>query len=158
MRPLLPIAKCQRAEGETVDRKNRLVVILVTSSCPACNCPVCSASSKRMHRRYLRTLADLPWRGIQVVIRWRSRRFLCRNPSCQRNIVTERLPDVAARGAPFTVLVVHFNHDLTIVPDNNDAAATFLDELSVSSSSCRTGRGNSCSRSSCDGIYSRARS
>ena len=34
-----------------------------------------------------------------MAIRWRSRRFFCRNPSCEQRIFTERLPKVAASGA-----------------------------------------------------------
>jgi transposase len=60
-------------------------------------CPDCARDSRRPHSRYQRRVADLPWRGIAVEIRIRARRFFCEEPSCERRIFCERLPDVAAR-------------------------------------------------------------
>lgn len=106
VRPLLPDVEGLASEGVAVDRVNRSVVISVASSRPGCSCPGCGAPSTRVHSHYVRTLADLPWQGLQVVIRWRSRRFFCRNASCQQKIFTERLPKVASRGARRTCRMV----------------------------------------------------
>ena len=59
-------------------------------------CPLCGQSSRRLHSRYHRTLADLPWNHIAVRIRLHARRFFCDNEECVRRIFTERLPTVAA--------------------------------------------------------------
>jgi transposase len=40
-------------------------------------------------------LQDLPWHGLQVHIVWRSRKFFCDNPQCERRIFAERMPEVA---------------------------------------------------------------
>jgi transposase len=50
----------------------------------------------RVHSRYARTLADLPWGAYAVHGQLRVRKFFCDNPACPRHIFTERLPTVAA--------------------------------------------------------------
>jgi transposase len=61
-----------------------------TACCPQCGCP-----SARVHSRYRRLLADLPWVGIPVRMLLWSRRFFCATPECPRRIFTERLPGIA---------------------------------------------------------------
>jgi transposase len=68
---------------------------------PAARCPCCQRPSRRVHGRYTRTLADLPWSGTPVHLRVRVRKFFCDEPSCERKIFAERLQEVArpfARG------------------------------------------------------------
>jgi transposase len=59
-------------------------------------CPVCERRSQRVHSQYERTVSDLPWRGISVTLKVRSRRFFCENRECERAIFCERLPEIAA--------------------------------------------------------------
>jgi transposase len=59
-------------------------------------CPQCGRLSARVHSRYCRTLADLPWAGIPVRMLLWSRRFFCDKPDCPRRIFTERLPGIAS--------------------------------------------------------------
>jgi len=59
-------------------------------------CPKCGHASTRVHSRYRRTLADLPWHGLRVRLDVRVRRCFCGVPGCQRLIFTERLPETAA--------------------------------------------------------------
>jgi transposase len=64
-------------------------------------CPMCGEPSRRVHSRYTRTLADLPWSGTPVRLRFRVRKFFCDQPSCERRIFAERLEKIArpfARG------------------------------------------------------------
>jgi transposase len=62
-------------------------------------CPDCHTPSRRVHSRYLRKLADLPWQGIPVLIQLQSRRFFCLDVACPRRVFTQRLPNTAARYA-----------------------------------------------------------
>ena len=57
-------------------------------------CPVCQRRSHRVHSRYDRKIADLPWQGRAVVIAVTLRRFRCDNARCERKIFVERLPNV----------------------------------------------------------------
>ena len=70
-----------------------LLTIHASTENPSARCPLCERPSSRIHSRYTRTLADLPWCGIPV--RLRVRKFFCDVPSCERTIFAERLSDVA---------------------------------------------------------------
>ena len=49
-----------------------------------------------MHSRYQRHLTDLPWGTRLVHIQLTVRKFVCRNPTCTRRILTERVPELVA--------------------------------------------------------------
>jgi transposase len=59
-------------------------------------CPHCPVQTPRVHSRYARTLADLPWGAYAVRLQLRVRKFFCANPACPRQRFTERRPTVAA--------------------------------------------------------------
>src|SRR5262245_48809864 len=65
-------------------------------------CPQCGEFSTRVHSRYTRTLADLPWQGRAIRIELRVRRFFCLAAACPRQTFAERLPEVAAVSARTT--------------------------------------------------------
>ena len=67
------------------------------------HCPVCRFPTRRIHSDYERTLADLPWAHLRVVLQLRVRKFFCANGRCTRRIFTERLPTVAAPWARRTL-------------------------------------------------------
>lgn len=62
---------------------------------PKSICPDCNQPSERIHGRYQRTLADLPWATAPIELRLRVRRFRCGACSCPRQTFAERLPTVA---------------------------------------------------------------
>jgi len=57
-------------------------------------CPVCGLPSARVHSRYVRQVADLPWLELPVHLELQVRRFFCDQAACPRAIFTERLPGV----------------------------------------------------------------
>ncbi len=63
------------------------------------SCPSCGRRATRIHSRYRRTLADLPWEGVPVRIVLHARKFFCMDDRCSRRIFTERLPGTAVRYA-----------------------------------------------------------
>lgn len=73
----------------------RIVIHASTGRAPA-RCPRCSRVCRKAHSRYVRTVADLPWHGVAVQVRVRSRRMFCENAACERKIFCERLPEIAA--------------------------------------------------------------
>lgn len=79
-----------------MDARERPLLLLVEPVSTAARCPLCSSRSARVHSRYPRTLADLPWRGIAVAFKVHARKFFCENKACERRIFCERLPDVEA--------------------------------------------------------------
>jgi transposase len=81
--------------GVRVDRiwrDTETLHIAATATRRRARCPLCRRCSTRIHSRYERTLADLPWCGLRVTIHLHTRRFVCRVPWCRRQIFTERLP------------------------------------------------------------------
>ena len=93
-RTLLPDATelqlhCLKFELDTV-------VLIVRTARREAVCPFCHQPSCRTHSHYERKLADLPWNGIPVLVRLRTRRFFCDTPGCGQQIFTERLPNTAA--------------------------------------------------------------
>lgn len=83
-----------------------------------------------MHSRYVRTLADLPWRGVPVSLRLHVRRFFCDEPSCQRTIFAERPPGLvdhyARRARRLEEWFTHVSFAL-----GGEAGARLLHELGV---------------------------
>ncbi len=88
------------AEGEVI------TLVVAAAGATAC-CPVCGQGSSRVHSRYRRTLADLPWQGLAVRLALQVRRWFCPNPACARQIFAERLPTVAAPYARRTARLAH---------------------------------------------------
>jgi transposase len=56
-------------------------------------CPFCGSISARVHSRYRRQLADLPFAGRVVRVSLTARRFRCMTALCSRRIFTERFSD-----------------------------------------------------------------
>lgn len=79
-----------------LEAEENLITATVQTTAPQARCPLCSCSSDKVHSRYLRVLADLPWMSCAVRLELHTRRFFCLNPDCQRKIFSERLPNVVA--------------------------------------------------------------
>jgi|SRR5271169_5753626 len=79
------------------------IILVVRVFRPVVPCPSCARPSYRIHSYYERGLADLPWNGIPVEIRLRTRRFFCDTDGCARRIFTERLPETTATYARSTL-------------------------------------------------------
>lgn len=79
------------------------IVLRLSMVSPYVACPLCGFQSGRVHSRYQRTLADLPWNQVAVRMHLRSRKFFCDNPGCERIVFTEPLPKLAARYARKTL-------------------------------------------------------
>src|SRR3954469_4227780 len=95
---ILPLIPGGLVVEQVLPEADRITIVaglrLPTSTCPDCHVP-----SSRVHSRYERRLADLPWQGRPVAIRVRARRFLCAEPACPRRTFAERLPGIARPSA-----------------------------------------------------------
>jgi transposase len=78
----------------------------VTSTQQVAPGPVCAVFTPRVHSRYTRTLAALPWGAARVRWQLRVRTCVCTNAQCSRRIFTERLPAVVAPWARQTQRLV----------------------------------------------------
>lgn len=90
-------------DGWAINYRQFQITLRLISTPPRGRCPLCGQPSQRIHSRYQRTFADLPWADFRVRLEVRVRKFFCANPACQRRIFTERLPDVAAPWARRTL-------------------------------------------------------
>ncbi len=78
------------------------LIVHVACRSPTASCPLCHLPSDRIHGRYGRTVADLPCAGRRVILALAVRKFVCRTPTCPRQIFTERLPDLVQSYARIT--------------------------------------------------------
>jgi transposase len=93
---LLPDPASVRLETWALEPARPAITLTLRSRRRTARCPLCERRAERVHSRYERTLADLPWGEHAVVLRLRVRRLFCDNARCARRIFAERLPGVAA--------------------------------------------------------------
>lgn len=91
---ILPDPSCLKLLGLSADTST--ITATVTTIATRASCPVCQRTSAHVHSRYTRRLADLPWHGVAMQLVLHVRKFFCDNPTCERQIFTERLPSVVA--------------------------------------------------------------
>jgi len=92
----LPETTALQLNSWQLDDTAMLMTLHVTSTQRLVPCPVCAVFTPRVHSRYTRTLADLPWGTARVRWQLRVRKFVCTNAQCSRRIFTERLPGMVA--------------------------------------------------------------
>ncbi len=63
-----------------------LITITVVGRRAEVPCSACGTTARRIHSRYPRTLADLPWQGTRVRLAVTVRRFFCDAAGCERRI------------------------------------------------------------------------
>src|SRR5215475_2355019 len=81
------------------------LILVAAMNAVKSTCPDCHQPTERIHGRYLRTLADLPWAMAPTQLRFIVRRFRCGTCSCPRQTFAERLPSVAPLYARTTTRV-----------------------------------------------------
>jgi transposase len=86
-----------------LEAEQECITAEVITTSPTSLCPLCHCVSSRVHSRYQRIVADLPWMGWAMRLRLHTRRFFCDNPACERQIFAERLPEVVAHYARHTL-------------------------------------------------------
>jgi transposase len=81
---------------QTIAIDAQRITLEVSSIQVAPTCPDCGQTTHRVHSRYVRTLADLPWPELAARIQLHVRRFFCDEPACSRRTFSERLPTLVA--------------------------------------------------------------
>lgn len=89
---LLPDPSCLHLR--LLDASEKAITAVVATTSEDAECPLCHQRSTRIHSRYTRAVADLPWMGCAVRLQLHVRRFFCLNLACVRQIFTERLKSV----------------------------------------------------------------
>jgi len=91
----LPAALAMTIVALTTD-DDQVVRVELVSDRAAVACPACGTLTTRVHSRYQRTLADLPWQGLPVQLCLTTRRFFCEQAACPQQLFAERFPGLAA--------------------------------------------------------------
>lgn len=106
------------------------IALVVRTTRSTVSCPDYGHPTSRIHSWYTRQLQDLPWQGLTVRLRLRTRRWVCDHPDCDRRIFTERLPSVAMpygqRTTRLAITMLVFGVVVGGVP-----GARLLDELGI---------------------------
>lgn len=83
-------------ELERAEVRHHRVILFICITAAGARCPVRGLLSSRIHSRYTRAVADLPWHSVPVILCLRIRRFLCEQNRCGRAIFADRILEVAA--------------------------------------------------------------
>jgi transposase len=76
---------------DQIQLADQMILLTIRATHPSAACPSCGQSSTRIHSRYTRTIADLPWADRLVQFQLLVRRFLCTNSACLQQTFAERL-------------------------------------------------------------------
>jgi len=93
---LLATSPSLHLETWSLEETTAQLTVRLTAMPPLVHCPVCRFPTRRIHSHYTRTVADLPWAHLHVVLQVGVRKFFCANGRCTRRIFTERLPQLLA--------------------------------------------------------------
>ena len=56
------------------------ITLVMSTRRPQVACPACGQLTHRVHSRYRRVVADLPWNGLPVRLHLQTRKFFCPTP------------------------------------------------------------------------------
>jgi transposase len=105
---LFPAVPSLHLDAWQMDDAAKRLTLHVTSTQALVHCPVCRFPTRRIHSRYVRTAADLPWGSWRVLLHLHVRKFFCANSRCIRRIFTERLAPLVAPWARRTQRLMHW--------------------------------------------------
>lgn len=115
---------------EQVFLDSERIVINCRSRLPAPRCPSCRRVSLRMHSRYQRRIADLPWQGRPVVLCLHVRRLRCLNRRCPQRIFAERAVEFAGTHARRTIRLRDIQRSVGLAL-GGEAGARLIERLSM---------------------------
>lgn len=108
---------------ESMAEEEGVIVVSARAGADERACPLCGRLSNRIHSRYIRTAADLPYAGKRVELRLVARRFVCAAPFCRRRIFAERFEDdVVAERSRRTSRLEYIVHHLGLALGGRPAA------------------------------------
>ncbi|WP_166512485.1 ISL3 family transposase [Desulfallas thermosapovorans] len=77
-----------------IKQETEAIHLVMEMTRPTATCPFCGKVSNKARSHYERTINDMSWCGIPVVIRFTARRFACVNADCPQKIFCERVPEL----------------------------------------------------------------
>jgi transposase len=95
-----------------IELENTTLLLSIESTKIAVACPACAVNSSKVHSRYIRQPADLPWMEYAVRLHLEVRRFFCQNESCPRKTFAELFPHLVQAYARRTLRQTHLLEEL----------------------------------------------
>ncbi len=132
----VPTALLPKATGlhlRQVDLHNATLTIHLQASAATACCPQCHQPMSRIHSRYTRAAADLPWAGVMVRLVLAVRKFFCCTPQYGQRIFAERLPTVVAPRARTTVRLTEVLRAIAFAL-GGEAGARLCEQLQMATS------------------------
>ena len=124
--PLIP----RQLIVEQVIVEAEAIVINCRSRQPAPRCPSCRRVSSRIHSRYRRRIADLPWQGRPVLLSVHVRRLRCINRRCAQRIFAERAEEIVGSHARRTARLRDIQRSVGLVL-GGEAGSRLIERLSM---------------------------
>lgn len=119
---LLPLGDSFQVNQLCIESEEQLVTVELEAIAPDCPCPSCRLPAERIHSRYQRTVADVPWADLIVMLRLLVRTFFCDNAACERKIFTERCPSLVAPSARRSLRLSHQQQQMGLALGGNPGA------------------------------------
>src|SRR5262249_47550167 len=88
---LLPGDGVLALQSVEVATDSQQVIVFLRAEQAEVRFPVFDQTSQRKHSQFVRTVQDLPWATLRVVIQLEVGKWFCLNPACERRIFSERL-------------------------------------------------------------------
>ena len=83
---------------DDLERRDGALILIARATAVTADCPACGTTSRRVHSRYRRRLADLPIATQPVVIELTVRRFCC-DAACSARTFVEQIEGLTSRYA-----------------------------------------------------------
>src|SRR5260370_4837481 len=87
--PLFPQCLLPSIDGiqlETLQKEDQTITFVLTITTPTAVCPLCHQQASRVHSRYVRQVADLPWAGLRTLLHLNVHRFFSHNTALPRRL------------------------------------------------------------------------
>jgi transposase len=99
---------------DSIEPAGALLCIRARARADGAVCPACDRSSRRVHSRYERRLADAAIGGRRVVLWLQVRRLFCDDPDCVKTTFAEQVPGLTTRYARKTTLLAGVLRDIAV--------------------------------------------
>jgi hypothetical protein len=107
---------------EAAELAGTLLCIRASARADSAVCSACGRSSRRVHSRYERRLADAAIGGRRVVVRLQVRRLFCDDPACAKTTFAEQVPGLTVRYGRKTALLAEVLRNIAVALAGRAAA------------------------------------
>jgi transposase len=107
---------------DNIEVQEQTVLVHLHATAPTAACPQCGTAGSRVHSRYERTIADVPFGGRHLELKLLVRKWICPETSCSRHIFAECFPELVQRYARMTDRLIKALQSVGVITNGADAA------------------------------------